>query len=150
MGTALTNQNSIQEEIKRVLKSGNSCYHSVQNLLSLLSRNIKIMIQRTIILPVVLYGCETWLLTVMEGRRPTVFENRVQRRIFGPKRDKATREWRKLHNENHGDLYSSPNIIQVIKSRRMRREENVACIGERRGAYRILEGYLRKWTTCEA
>ena len=90
----------------------------MQNLLSLLSKNIKIKIHRTIILPVVLYGYETWFLTVMVERRLRVFENRVQRRIFGPKRDKATREWRKLHNENHGGLYSSPNIVWVIKSSR--------------------------------
>ena len=88
MGTTLTNQNSIQEEIKSRLKSGNACYHSVQNLLSssLLSKNLKIKINRTIILPVVLYVCETWSLTVSEKRRLGVFENRVLRRVFGPKR----------------------------------------------------------------
>jgi len=91
LGTTLTNQNSIQEEIKRRLKSGNACYHSVQNLLSssLLSKNLKIKIYRTIILPVVLYGCETWSLTLREERRLRVFENRVLRRTFGPKRDEA-------------------------------------------------------------
>jgi len=79
LGTILTNQNSIQEEIKSRLKSGNACYHSVQNLLSsnLLSKNLKIKIYRTIILPVVLYGCETWSLTLREERRLRVFENRV-------------------------------------------------------------------------
>jgi len=89
LGTTLTNQNSIQEEIKSRLKLGNACYHSVQNLLSssLLSKNLKIKIYRTIILPVVLYGCETWSLTLREERRLRVFENRVLRRIFGPKRD---------------------------------------------------------------
>ena len=78
-----------------------ACYHSVQNLLSpsLLSKNLKIKIYRTTILPVVLYGCETWSLTLREQRRLRVFENRVLRRIFGPKRDEVTREWRKLHNE---------------------------------------------------
>ena len=85
MGRAITNQNSIKEEIKSGLKSGNACYHSVQNLLSLLSKNIKIKIYRTIILPVVLYGCETWLPTVRKECRLRVFENRVLRRIFGPK-----------------------------------------------------------------
>jgi len=101
LGTNLTNQNSIQEEIKRRLKSGNACYHPVQNLLSssLLSKNLKINIYRTIILPVVLYGCETWSLTLREERRLRVFENRVLRRIFGPKRDEVTGEWRKLHKE---------------------------------------------------
>ena len=89
LGTTLTNQNSIQEEIKSRLKSGNACYHSVQNLLSssLLSKNLKIKIYRTIILPVVLYGCETWSLTLWEERRLRVFENRVLRRIYELKRD---------------------------------------------------------------
>ena len=92
MGTTLTNQNSIQEEIKSRLKSGNACCHSVWNLLSssLLFKNLKIKIYRTIIMPVVLYGCETWLLTLKEERRMRVFENRVLRRIFGPKRDEVT------------------------------------------------------------
>jgi len=94
LGTTLTNQNSIQEEIKSRLKSGNACYHSVRNLLSssLLSKNLKIKIYRTIILPVVLYGCETWLLALREERRLRVFESRVLRRIFGPKRDEVTME----------------------------------------------------------
>jgi hypothetical protein len=101
MGTTLTNQNSIQEEIKTRLKSGNACYHSVQNLLSssFLSTNIKITIYRSIILPVVLYGWETWPLTLNKERKLRVFENRVLRRIFGPKREKVTEEWKKLHNE---------------------------------------------------
>jgi len=83
------NQNSIQEEIKSRLKSGNACYHSVLNLVSsnLLSKNIKIKMYRTIILPVVLYGCETRSLTLKEERRLRVFENRVLRRILGPKRN---------------------------------------------------------------
>jgi len=100
----LTHQNSIQEKIKSRLKSGNACYHSVQNLLSssLLSKNLKI---KTIILPVVLYGCETWSLTLREEHRLRVFQNRVLRRIFGPKRDEVTEEWRKLHNEELNDLY---------------------------------------------
>jgi len=92
LGTALTNQNSIQEEIKSRLKTGNGCYHSVQNLLSssLLSKNLKIKIYRTIILPFVLYECETWSLTLREEPRLRVFENRVLRRIFGPKRNEVT------------------------------------------------------------
>jgi len=122
LGTALTNQNYIQEEIKNRLKAGNACYHSVQNLLSssLLSKNLKITIYRTIILPVVLYGCETWSLTLREVRRLGVFENQVFRTMFGPKRDEVTREWRKLHNEELNDTYSSPNFVWVIKSRRIR------------------------------
>ena len=118
----LTNQNSIQEEIKSRLKSGNACYHSVQNLLSssLLSKNLKIKIYRTVILPVVMYGCKTWTLTLKEERRLGVFQNRVLRRIFGHKRDEVTGEWRKLHNEEIKGLYSSSNIIRVIRSRRMR------------------------------
>ena len=91
MVTTLTYLNSIQEEIKSRLKLGNACYHSVQYLLSssLLSRNLKIKIYRTIILPVV-YGCETWWLTWREECRLRVFENRVLRRIFRPKRNKVT------------------------------------------------------------
>jgi hypothetical protein len=94
-----------------------ACYHSVQNLLSssLLSKNIKLKIYRTIILPVVLYGCESWSFTLREECRLRVFENRVLRRIFGPKRDEVTREWRRLHNKELHALYSSPNIIRVIK-----------------------------------
>jgi hypothetical protein len=85
----------------------------------LLSENLKIKIYRTIIWPVVLYGCETWSLTLREERRLRVFENRVLRRVFGPKRDEVTGEWRKLHEELN-DLYSLPNIVRVVKSRRMR------------------------------
>ena len=98
----------------------------MQNLLSssLLSKNIKIKIYRTIILPVVLYGCETWSLTLREERRLRVFENMVLRRVFGPRRDKVTGEWRKLRLEELKDLYSSPNIIRVIKSRRC---DGLAC-----------------------
>ena len=100
LGTTLTNQNSIQEDIKSRMKLGNASYYSVQNLLSssLLSKTLKIKIYRTIILPAVLYGCETWSLTLREERRLRVFENRVLRRAFGPKRDEVTGEWKKLHN----------------------------------------------------
>jgi hypothetical protein len=79
----------------------------------------------------VVYGCETWSLTLREGRRLRVFENGVPRRIFGPKRDEVTGQWRRLHNEELNELYSSPNIIRVIKSRRMRCAGHVACMGER-------------------
>jgi len=112
----------------------------VQNLLSssLLSKTFKIKMYRTIILPVVLYGCETWSLILRVERRLRVFENRVLRRIFGPKRDEVTREWRKLHNEELNDLYCLPNIVRVITSRRMRWEGHVARMGEGRGVYRVL------------
>ena len=135
LGTTLTNQNSTPEEIKSRLRSGNACYHSVQNLLSssLLSKNLKIKIYRTIILPVVLYGCETWSLVLREERKLRVFENMVRRRIFGPRRDEVTREWRRLHNEELNDLYSSPNKVRVIKLRRMRWAGHVARMGEERG-----------------
>jgi len=105
------------EEIKSRLRSGNASYHLVQNLLSfrLLSKNLKIKIYRTIILPVVLYGCETWSLTLREKRKLRVFENRVLRRIFGPWRDEVTGEWRRFYNEELNDLYSSPNTVRVIK-----------------------------------
>jgi hypothetical protein len=101
------NQNLIQEEIERRLNSGNACYHSGQNLLSsrLLSKKVKVGINKTIILPVVLYGCETWSLTVREEHKQRVFENRVLRRIFVPKRDGVTGGWRKLHNEELHNLY---------------------------------------------
>jgi hypothetical protein len=93
-----------------------------------------------IILPMVLYMCETWSLTLREEHRLRVFENRVLRRIFGPKRDEVTDEWRKLHNEELHDLYSSPSIIRIIKSRRMRWTGHVARMGEKRNAYRLLVG----------
>jgi hypothetical protein len=113
-----------QEEIKRRLNSGNACYHSVQNLLSsrLLSKSFKIRIYKTIMLPVVLYGCETWSLILREEHRLRVLENRVLRRILGPKRDEMMGGWRKLHNEELHDLYSSPNIrvIRIMKWRRLK------------------------------
>jgi hypothetical protein len=98
------------------LNSGSACYHSVQNALSslLLSKNITIRIYKTIILPVVLYGHETWSLTLREEHRLRVFENRVLRRIFGPKRDEVIGGWRKLHIEELHNLYPSPSIIRMI------------------------------------
>jgi len=142
LGKTLTNQNSIQEEIKSRVKSGSACYHSLQNLLSssLLSKYLKMKIYKTIILPVVVYGCETWSLTLRVERRLRMFENRVLRRIFEPKRDEVTGEWRELHTEELNDLYFSPNIVRVMKSRRMRWAGHVARMRERRCIYRVLVG----------
>jgi hypothetical protein len=98
--TTLTTQNLIQEEFTRKLDLGNACYHSVLNLLSsrLLSKNVKIRIYKTRILPVALYGCKTWSLTLREECRLRVFKNRVLRKIFGPKRDEVIGGGGKLHN----------------------------------------------------
>jgi len=144
--TTLTNQNSIAEEIKGKLRSGNACYHSVQKLLSsrLLSKTLKIRIYRSIILPVVLYGCEAWSLTLREERKLRVFENMVLRRIFGPRRKEVTGEWRRLHNVELNDMYFSPNIVRVIKSRRMRWAGHVARMVEKRWVYRVLVGRPRR------
>jgi hypothetical protein len=108
LGTTLTDQNCMHEEIKSRLNSWNACCHSVQSLLSsrLLSRKLKVKMYQTIILPVVLYGCKTRSLTLREGHRLRVFENRVLRGIFGPKRDEVTGEWRKLHSRQLHNLYS--------------------------------------------
>jgi hypothetical protein len=106
----------------------------------LLSKKLKIKLYRTIILPVDLYGCETWSLTRRDERRLRVFENRVLRRIFGPKRNEVRGEWRNLHNEELSDLYSLPNSVRVVKSRRMRWAGHVARMGEGRGVHRILVG----------
>jgi hypothetical protein len=134
LSVTVTNQNLIQEGIKRRLNSGNACYHSVQTLLSsrLLSINLTFRICKTIILPVVPYGCETWSLALREEHRLRVFENRVLRRIFGLKRGEMG-EWRKLHNEELRDLYSSQIIIRIFKLRRMRWAGNVERMGGRRG-----------------
>ena len=103
------------------------------------SRGLLFKIYRAIILPVVLYGCETWSLTLREERRLRVFENRVLRRVFGPKRDEVTGEWRKLHNEELSDL-CLPNIVRVVKSSIMRWAGHVARMGEGRGVHRVLVG----------
>jgi hypothetical protein len=106
----------------------------------LLSRNVKIKIYKTLILPVVLYGCETWSLTVREEHKLRMFENRVLRRIFGSKRDEVTGGVRKLHTEELHGLYSSPSIIRVIKAGRIRWAGHVARMGEVRGAHNIFVG----------
>jgi hypothetical protein len=126
----VTRQYLINEEIKRRLNSSNECYHS---------KNVKLRIYKTIILPVVLYRCETLTLTLREEHRLRVFENRVLGRTFGLKRDEVIGDWRKLHEELH-NLYSSRSIIRIIKARTMRWAGHVACMGEKRNAYRILVG----------
>jgi hypothetical protein len=141
LGVTLTNQNDIHDEINSGLNSRNACYHSVRILLSfrLISKNLKIKIYKTVILPVVLYGCETWSLTLREEHNLMVSENRVLRRTFGPKREEDG-SWRKLHNDELHSLYSSPNIVMVIKSRKTKWAGYVAHMGEGRGVYRVLVG----------
>jgi hypothetical protein len=132
-GTTVTDENLIEEKVKRTLNLANACYyHSVQTLSSsrLLSKNIKIRIYKTVILPVLLYGCETWSLTLKEEHRLRVFENKVLRTISEPNRDEVTGGWRKLRNEELHNLYSSPSIIRMIKSRRMKWSSHVARVGK--------------------
>jgi hypothetical protein len=93
-------------------------------------------------LPVVLYGCETWSLTFREERKLRVFEKKVLRRIFGPRRDEVTGDWRRLHNEEINVFYCSPNIMRVIKWKSMRLDGHIARMGEERGVYRMLVGKL--------
>ncbi|KAJ4447220.1 hypothetical protein ANN_09222 [Periplaneta americana] len=121
---------------------GNACYYSVEKLLlsSLLSKNLKVRIYKTLMLPVVLYDCETWTFTLREEQRLRVFENKVLRKIFGAKRDEVAGEWRKLHNVELHALYSSPDIIRNIKSRRLRWAGHVTRMDESRNAYRVLVG----------
>ncbi|KAJ4450227.1 hypothetical protein ANN_01646 [Periplaneta americana] len=142
LGATVTNINDTREEIKHIINMGNSCYYSIEKLLSssLLSKNLKVRIYKTVILPVVLYGCETWTLTLREEHRLRVFENKVLRTIFGAKRDEVTGEWRKLHNTELHSLHSSPDIIRNIKSRCLRWAGHVARMGESRNAYRVLVG----------
>jgi hypothetical protein len=131
--TTLTNQNDFHDEMKIRLNSGNTCCHSVQNLLSsrLISKNLKIKIYKSVILPFVLYGCETWSLTLREEHRLRVFENRMLKRIFGPKREEDG-SCRKVHNDEHHSLYSSMNIVRVNKSRRTRWAGHVSRVGRER------------------
>ncbi|KAJ4434248.1 hypothetical protein ANN_22798 [Periplaneta americana] len=117
----------------------NACYYSVEKLFScsLLSKNLKVRIYKTVILPVVLYGCETWTVTLREEQRLRVFENKVLAKMFGAKRDEVTGGWRKLQNAELHALYSSPDIIRNIKSRRLRWAGHVARMGDSRNAYSL-------------
>jgi len=139
LGTTLTCQNSIQEEIK----SRKECLLSfcaesfvfqfdIQKCKHYYIQNYNIAY--------CLYGCETWSMTLREERRLRVCGNRMLRKISGPKKDKVTREWRKLHNEELNDLYSSPNSVRVIKLRTIRWMAHVACMCEIRGVYGVLVG----------
>ena len=121
---------------------GNACFYSLEKILSsrLLSKKLKVKTYETIILPVVLYGCEIWSLTLKEKHRLRVFEKEVLMKIFGAKRDEITGEWRKLHNSELHALYSSPNIIRSLKSRRLRWAGHVARMEQFRNAYRVLVG----------
>ncbi|KAJ4450740.1 hypothetical protein ANN_02170 [Periplaneta americana] len=142
LGATVINVNDTREEIKHRINMGNAYYYSVEKLLSssLFSKNLKVRIYKTVILPIVLYGCETWTLTLREEHRLRVFENKVLRKIFGAKRDEVTGEWRKLHTTELHALYSSSDIIRNIKSRRLRRVGHVARMDESRNAYSVLAG----------
>ena len=139
LGVTVTNTNDIRKEIKSRINMGNACYYSLEKILSscLLSKKLKVKPYKTIILSVVLYGCETWSLTLREEHRLRVFENIVLGKIFGAKKDEITGEWRKLHSAELHALYSSPNIIRSLKSRGLRWAGHVARMEQSRNAYRV-------------
>ena len=128
LGVTATITNDFREEIKRRINMGNACYYSLEKILSsrLLSKKLKVKACKTIILPAVLYDCETWSLTLREEHRLRVFENKVPRKLFWTRRDEITGEWRELHNTELHALYSSPNIIRYLKSRQLRWTGHVA------------------------
>ena len=138
LGLTVTNTNDICEEITCRINERNACYYSIEKMLSsrLLSKKMKVNTYKTI----TLFGCETWFLTLREEHRLKVFENKVLRKIFGAKRDETTGEWRTLHNAELHALYSSPNIIRNLKSRRLRWVGHVAHMEQSRNAYRVLVG----------
>ncbi|KAJ4438525.1 hypothetical protein ANN_14470 [Periplaneta americana] len=129
-----------QEEVESMPASSYDCTIVQCVLRGLLSKNLKVRIYKTVILPVVTYGCETWTLTLREEHRLRVFESKVLRKIFGAKRDEVTGEWRKLHNTELHAFYSSDDIMRNIKSRRLRWAGHVGRMGESRNAYRVLVG----------
>ena len=137
---------NIQYNTKRRINMGNACYYSLEKILSsrLLSKKLKVKTYKTIILRVVLNVCETWSLTLREEHRLSVFEIKVLGKIFGAKKDEITGKWRKLHNSELHALYSSPNIIRSLKSRRLRWAGRVAHMEQSRNAYRVLEENLRE------
>ena len=116
LGVMVTNTNDTREEIKHRISMGNPCYYSLEKILSshLLSKKLKVNTYKTIILPVVLYRCETWSLTLREEHRLRVFENEIIGKIFGAKKDEITGEWRKLHNAELHALYSSPKLLGIL------------------------------------
>jgi hypothetical protein len=126
------------EEVKSIQNSGNACHYSVQSLPACCLGNVNVRAYKTIILPAVLYGCEMWSLTLREAHRLRVFEDRILRRIFGPKRTEVTGEWRKLHNEELHNLYSAPDIDRLIKSRRKRWTGHVVRMGKPRKLNKVL------------
>jgi len=140
LGTNLTYQNSIQEEIKSRLQSGNACTGSFVFQFAVQKYKVKDIQNYNV--SCFLYECETWSFILSEKRKLRVFENRVLRRIFGLKRDEVKREWRRRHIDELNELYSSPNVIQAINLRRMRWARHVACMS--RDAHRILQGNLRE------
>jgi hypothetical protein len=149
MGVTVTNQNCICGGIKSRLNSRNACYRSNQNLLSshLLSRNVKMRIYKTAVLPVALHGCQTSSLALRKEQRLRVFENRMLRRLFRPTSGEVAGGWRKLHNEELHHLYSSPNVNRIMNSRRMKWAEHVAHMRMRTNAsYRILVGKTTRKT----
>jgi len=133
LGTCVRSKNEVTEEINSRLVSENACFYSVQKLLTsrLISRKLKLKIYRTFILPVILYGCESWSTTLANEDKLRVFENTVLRKIDGPKRDEMTGEWRRIHSEELHGLYDSPDV-KIMKSRRLRWAGHVARMGEKR------------------